>query len=236
VTVLDGNGVPVSNSPPVRLAIEAGPGEFPTGRTIDFAPDSDIEIRDGQAAIAMRSWFGDRSRLRATSPGLEDAILDITTLDGPAFAPDTSVLAPDRPYMSPDRPAQSDRVQTFGLRNPATASSASSGHSPQLANDGDRASYWAPAASDADPWLAIDLERVIVPQRIVIEFLGSGSPAFIVEAQDNGHWRTIGQAEGDASPDREVRLDPLATSRLRIRPVGGTSGIVNVEISGTMQL
>jgi len=33
VTVQDADGKPISNSPPVTFTIEAGPGEFPTGRT-----------------------------------------------------------------------------------------------------------------------------------------------------------------------------------------------------------
>jgi len=235
VTVLDKNDVPIANSPPIRLAIEAGPGEFPTGRVIDFAPDSDIEIRDGRAAIAMRSWFRGKSRLRATSPGLKDAVLEITTLDGPEFLPGVSPLAPERPYRSPDRPTQRDLIQAFGLRNPVAASSALLGHSPQLANDGDLESYWAPAANDAAPWLTIDLERVIVPQRIVIRFHGSGSPPFVVEAQEEGQWRIVAQAERSSTANREAKLESLATRRIRIRPVGGTAGIANVEISGAMQ-
>jgi hypothetical protein len=237
VTVLDKNGIPIANNPPVRLTIEAGPGEFPTGRTIDFAPDSDIEIREGLAAIAMRSWFRGKSRVRATSPGLEDAVLEVATLEGPEFVPGVSPLSAARPYRSPDRPSPRDLVQTFGLRNPTAASSALSGHSPLLANDGDMTSYWAPAAHDTDPWFVIDVERVIVPQRIMIRFHGSGSPAFVVEAQDKGQWRPVAQAEGSAEADRDIQIEPLTSSRFRIRPVGGgTTGIVNVEIVGAIQL
>ena len=48
VTVVDKDGKAINNCPPVTLAIESGPGEFPTGPSITFAPDSDIAIRDGR--------------------------------------------------------------------------------------------------------------------------------------------------------------------------------------------
>ncbi len=37
------------------------PGEFPTGPSITFAPDSDIAIRDGEAAIEFRSCYAGRA-------------------------------------------------------------------------------------------------------------------------------------------------------------------------------
>jgi beta-galactosidase len=39
------------------LTVESGPGEFPTGPVIAFAPDSDIAIRDGEAAMEFRSYY-----------------------------------------------------------------------------------------------------------------------------------------------------------------------------------
>jgi hypothetical protein len=48
VTVVDADGRALSNSPPVTLTVESGPGEFPTGPAIAFDPKSDIAIRDGR--------------------------------------------------------------------------------------------------------------------------------------------------------------------------------------------
>jgi beta-galactosidase/beta-glucuronidase len=81
VTICDEAGVHTSNCPQVTLTIESGPGEFPTGRSITFSPDSDITITDGQAAIAFRSYHGGESLIRATSPGLTEATIVITTID-----------------------------------------------------------------------------------------------------------------------------------------------------------
>jgi len=68
VTVQDADGKPISNSPPVTFTIASGPGEFPTGRTIAFDEATDIPIRDGQAAIEFRSYYGGETFIRATSP------------------------------------------------------------------------------------------------------------------------------------------------------------------------
>src|SRR5438552_2898242 len=87
VTVLDASGRHVSNCPRVALTIESGPGEFPTGRAITFAPDSDIQIVDGRAAIEFRSYHSGESVIRATSSGLEAATITITTRGEPAFVP-----------------------------------------------------------------------------------------------------------------------------------------------------
>ena len=66
VTVVDSAGKALSNSPPVTLTIESGPGEFPAGTSITFDPKSDIAIRDGQAAMEFRSYYAGESVIRAT--------------------------------------------------------------------------------------------------------------------------------------------------------------------------
>lgn len=104
VTVQDGSGKWLSNSPPVTFTIESGPGEFPTGRSITFRPpsddpQSDICIRDGIAAIEFRSYFGGKSVIRATSPGLTDGTIAITTVGDPKFIQGKTPLAPYRPYV-----------------------------------------------------------------------------------------------------------------------------------------
>jgi hypothetical protein len=99
VTVVDAGGKALSNSPPVTLAIESGPGEFPTGPAIAFAPDSDISIRDGQAAMEFRSYYSGQTVIRATSPGLKDTTLAITTLGEPKFIAGKTPAVKARPYV-----------------------------------------------------------------------------------------------------------------------------------------
>ena len=70
--MVDQDGKAINNCPPVTLTIESGPGEFPTGPSITFAPDSDIAIRDGEAAMEFRSYYAGKTVIRATSPGLKE--------------------------------------------------------------------------------------------------------------------------------------------------------------------
>jgi hypothetical protein len=67
------------NCPPVTLAVESGPGEFPTGPSITFAPDSDIVIRDGHGGDGISFLFAGTTVIARTFiGGLPDATLTIT--------------------------------------------------------------------------------------------------------------------------------------------------------------
>jgi hypothetical protein len=235
VTVLDAAGVPLSNSPPVHLSLEAGPGELPTGRAIDFTPDGDIPIRDGQAAIAMRSWQAGVTRIRATSPGLRDGVLTLTTTDGPRFVPGVTPLAPDRAYM-PYRPAGTAADQAFGLNNPTDASSSMPGHPASLANDGDPDTWWAPAPGDSHPWLLIDPERILTYRRLSVRFAAGHSCDVSAEAQTpDGTWQPLAAALGTADNlDVETRAVIAKSLRLNLAITPGrTCAIAEVGITGT---
>jgi len=75
VTVVDQAGKALTSCPPVTLTIESGPGEFPTGPSITFAPDSDIAIRDGMAAMAFRSYHAGRTVIRAEGRDGRDHVI-----------------------------------------------------------------------------------------------------------------------------------------------------------------
>lgn len=242
VSVVNAAGKRLSNSPPVRLEIVAGPGELPTGRAIDFAPDSDIVIRDGEAAIAMRSWQRGITRLRATSPGLTPAEAVVRTLSGPSFVPGKTPLAAERryvPFTASAAPAAADGV--FGLNNPTGASSSAPHHSSRLANDGDPATYWAATAGDATTALTIDLERVVEIHRLTLTFPQAAAYGFIAEVQDReGGWRTLAeQAERrEDSRTRSVDTAKIAGRKVRIRlrvPPGAISGLSELQVGGMLQ-
>jgi hypothetical protein len=234
VTVVDAAGKALSDSPPVRLALEAGPGELPTGRSIAFAPDGDIPIHDGQAAIAMRSWQRGTTRIRATSPGLADGVLTVDTVDGPPFVAGVTPLAPDRPYVA--QKMEVGPEQAFGLKNPTQASSSAPGHASSLANDGDAGSWWAPAPEDRAPWLVVDPERIVNYRRLAVRFAPGARCAVSAETQDpGGVWRPL--AEAPATADTlDVAARAVTGRRLRLRltaPAGGSCGIAEVGITGT---
>ncbi|MBO9547736.1 MAG: discoidin domain-containing protein [Caulobacter sp.] len=242
VSVLDAQGRRLSNSPPVRLAIEAGPGELPTGRAIDFAPTGDIVIRDGQAAIAMRSWQAGVTRLRATSPSLKDATTSVRTLAGPAFVAGKTPLATDRPYVpfvAPLREHAGDQV--FGPSNPTFATSSAPGHSSQLVNDGNPATYWAPAAGDTVMALTLDLERVVEVHRLTLTFPQAGAYGLVAEVQDRqGHWQKLVEqiADQDDRQSRTLETEAVAGRLIRVTlrlPSGGVAGLSEILVTGALR-
>ena len=213
---------------------------MPTGRSITFAPESDIFIRDGQAAIAMRSWQKGISRIRATSPGLRDAVLDIPTLEGPAFMPGVTPIVADRPYH-PYVAAAVSAEQAFGTNSPTSASSSAPGHSSQLVDDGNPATFWMAAAGDRSPTITIDPERILEYRRLQITFPQSAAYGFTAEVRNaNGQWVLLTEegSGSDSRPTREIATQPVTGGPLRIRliaPAGAAPGIAEVRIFGALQ-
>lgn len=242
VSVVDADGHRLSNSPPVRLTIESGPGELPTGRTIDFSPDTDIVIRDGEAAIAMRSWQAGTTRLRASSPGLKDAVAEVRTLQGPAFQPGKTPLVADRlyvPFVIPLKDRPGDGV--FGLSNPTFSSSNAPDHSSRLANDGNPATYWAPAAGDAVMSITIDMERFVEVHRLTLTFPQPGAYGFVAEVQDpQGNWqKLVEQIEGqETSQTRTIETEAREGRNVRVKlrvPSGYPAGLSEIQITGALR-
>ncbi|WP_303829489.1 glycoside hydrolase family 2 protein [Asticcacaulis taihuensis] len=242
VSVVDAQGRRVSNSPAVRLAIESGPGELPTGRSIDFTPDSDILIRDGEAAITMRSWQAGITRLRATSPGLKDGMAAVRTLNGPPFIPGVTPLAADRPYMPYAPPVHArpgDSV--FGLSNPTFASSSAPGHSSRLVNDGSPGTWWAPASDDTQMSVTLDMERVVNVHAMTLTFPKAGPYGFVAEIQDmQGNWqKLVEQIQGqDTSAVRTVETEVHEGRLIRVQlrvPPGYPAGLAELQIRGELR-
>ena len=241
VTVIDAQGQPLSNSPPVHLAIEAGPGELPTGRAIDFTPDGDIPIRDGQAAIAMRSWQAGVSRVRATSPGLKDAVLDLRTSDGAPFVPGATPLAANRPYTPAGQVSAERAEEAFGLNNPTAASSSAAGHPSSFANDGDAQTAWLAAAGDPSPSLTVDPERIVQYRRIRLVFPQAAGYGVKAEVKGvDGRWSTLADQPpgGEARRELEIMTARLTGGRVRLTiraPENALAGLVEVRLIGVLQ-
>ena len=243
VTVVDKDGKALSNCPPVTLAIKSGPGEFPTGPSITFEPDSDIEIRDGMAAIEFRSYHAGRTVIRATSPGLKDATLEITSLGEPKFVPGKTPPVKPRPYVRFQEKRADAEPITLGKENPTSASSEAAGHSGRAANDRDPNTFWQAAADDANAWLAIDLERIVTIRSTKLLFPSEGDWRYKIEISDSrdGGWklfadqsRSIGtgkervdNAQGNAVSGRFMRVTITGT------PAGQPPALSEVEATGT---
>jgi len=225
VTVMDKDGKAINNCPPVTLAIESGPGEFPTGPSITFAPNSDIAIRDGQAAMEFRSYHAGKTVIRATSPGLKDATIQITSRGEPKFTAGKTPAVQPRPYVRFTETAGNGPLMTFGLANPTRASSEAAGHSGRLANDGNAATFWQAETTDTNAWLCIDLERIVTVSTVKLSFPFEGNWRYRVEISDGGNsgWKVVSDQTHNASSVKTQTLSGVNSARgrfLRVAFVG----------------
>jgi len=243
VSVVDAAGKVISNSPPVTLAIESGPGEFPTGTTITFDPKSDIAIRDGRAAIEFRSYNAGTTRLRATSPGLIDATLQITTAGGPAFVQGVTPAVKDRPYVRFTGNEAMNLPVTLGRENPTRASSEAPGHSSGMANDGNAETYWQAADGDDHPWVQVDLERVVTVGKTMLTFPVAGSWRYKIEISDDGetNWKLLVDQSQATSTDRQRSDDAQGKVSGRFvrvtitdAPAGQRPSLAEIEVLCTL--
>jgi beta-galactosidase len=227
VTVVDKNGKPISNSPPVTFAIASGPGQFPTGPSITFAPDSDIAIRDGEAAIEFRSYYAGKTVIRATSPGLKDATIQITSQGAPKFIPGKTPPVKPRPYVRYTATRTGGSLITLGMNSPTRASSEAPAHSASLANDGNPATFWQAAGGDISAWFQVDLERILAVSRIELTFPRPGNWRYKIEISSDGEtdWKPL----VDQSQTTDSSADRTDTA-----PANSVSGrFVRVLITGT---
>ncbi len=246
VTVCDSDGNHISNSPPVTLSIESGPGEFPTGPSITFDQATDIQIVIGQAAIAFRSYHGGETLIRATSPGLEDATITIRTEGEPQFIAGVTKAVSPRPFIPP-APSQASleamkNIVNVALNRPSRASSEIAEHPARLANDGDRASAWI--SDDPNASWTVDLEGFyeLSSLRLILE--AEGNFRFFVEfSTDSTSWITAidRSATENARLERNDVFPPGAVTRyVRIRfvhiPPGARAGLCEVELNGILSV
>jgi len=241
-TVVDASGRALSNSPPVTLTIESGPGEFPTGRTITFDQDSDIAIHDGQAAIEFRTYQSGPTVIRATSPGLRDGTLTITSVGGPDFVPGQTPVVQPRPYVRFDaaaaRETRRPAASVFGLNNPSLASSEAPDHPASNANDGTATTNWQPADSDANPWWQVDLERAVTLTRARLTFPAPGNYRYKIETSaDDQHWTLVtDQTQTTATDAVRTETFPAGTAGhlLRVTFVGRPAALAELEVTGRL--
>jgi hypothetical protein len=243
ITVVDKDGNALSNCPPVTLTTESGPGEFPTGPTITFAPDSDIAIRDGQAAIEFRSYHAGKTVIRATSPGLKDATLEITSLGEPQFIAGKTPSVKPRPYVRFSGIATTGSLMLFGHANPTRASSEAAGHSGRYANDGRWNTFWQAEANDTNAWFCVDLERIVTVSSVKLAFPSEGNWRYRVEMSNDGAtgWTAVYEQPETASNAKSQTLPATHGTRgrfLRVSflatPDGKPAALSEVAVLGDL--
>lgn len=228
VTVVDRNGIAISNCPEVTLSVISGPGQFPTGPSITFSKNSDIAIRDGKAAIEFRSYYAGETVIRASSPGLKNAIIKITSLGYPKYVEGKTPKVKPRPYICFTEKKVDPRLIAFGQSNPTRTSSEVKGHSGLFANDGNVATFWKALPADKDAWLAVDMERIVKVHSIKLVFPVKGNWRYILELSDDGEtkWKKLVDQSQTTDTNKE-RID-------NVQAVGVVSGrFLRIKIIGT---
>ncbi|MBA0882169.1 glycoside hydrolase family 2 protein [Flavobacterium undicola] len=212
VSIVDAEGKELSNSPAVKLSIESGPGEFPTGTSITFDSKSDIEIIDGLAATEFRSFFGGETVIRATSPGLKDAIVKINTKGLPLFMEGKTPTVAERSYVRFTGKEAKSSTTSFGLDNPTRTSSEAPGHSPSLVGDGNPDSFWQAANNRSGNWWQVDLERNVKIEQIKLTFPYEAKFGYKIETLNtDNQWKLIVDLSNPSSTGK-VRIEKFSKS------------------------
>jgi hypothetical protein len=246
VTVVDKNGKWIDDSPPVTLTIVSGPGQFPTGRSISFGPNSDITIRDGEAAMEFRSYYAGKTVIRATSPGLDAATVEITIKGSPKFIPGKTPVAKARPYVRFTGNGTKGTPVILGTENPTRASSEAPGHSGRLANDGNPATFWQAAPGDTNAWWQVDLERIVTVSETRLRFPTRSNWRYRIEISDNGvnAWKVIADRTQTTGTEEE-RDDKVQRGAVRGRflrvivagtPMGQIPALAELNVTGTLDV
>jgi hypothetical protein len=243
VTVLDIDGSAISNSPDVTLTLVSGPGEFPTGSSITFSNTSDIYIRDGKAAIEFRSYYGGKSVIKATSPGLQDALITIETKGTPGYVEGKTLKVEERPfipYVTKIFTQVSTSKVNLAPQKPTRASSEAHGFNASLANDQDVATCWQAKAFETNNWWQVDLENLYKISKIKVSFPSDGNYRYKVEISDDAtSWEMVSDQTQTTSTEktRTHSVDEGANGRfLRITfiglPNGKPAALAEVEVFG----
>jgi len=208
VSVLDSVGKEISNAPSVKFELISGPGEFPTGTSIIFKKDSDINIADGKASIAFRSYYAGTSIIEATSPELKSTRIVLSFIGDHKYVKGKTPTVREHPYVRFASVKDEQTVQTFGRDNPTFASSQKDDKSAGLAADGLDNTYWQASEKDCAPYWTLDTEKGLLFRQIYIEFPQVGIYRYIVEvSEDRKQWVNVLDNRGSMKKEHERIID-----------------------------
>ncbi|HLP04659.1 MAG TPA: glycoside hydrolase family 2 TIM barrel-domain containing protein [Paludibacter sp.] len=244
VSVLDAQGKRISNNVPVKLSIVSGPGEFPTGKTIDFAPPStdeasDILINDGQCAIEFRSYYGGVTKIKATATGLAADSVEITTNGLPIYQSGVTPEAETRAYKrftGSVTPPPTLNEMLLVKNRPVIVSSTLSGSNQSYVNDDNSTTVWKPTTADTAKWCILHMEAVYCVNRIQIEFPTADAYRYVIEVSSNGTtWtKVIDQSVSTNNDKIRMAYGNLGqyVSSIRIRFTSSIAGLAEVKVGG----
>jgi hypothetical protein len=180
------------------------------------------------AAMEFRSYYSGKTVIRATSPGLKDATIEITSRGEPRFVAGKTSSVKPRPYVRYTGAAAGGSVLTLGLNNPTRASSEAPGHGGRLANDGNPATFWQAADGDTNAWWRVDLERTVTISQTKLTFPTEGNWRYKIEISDDGEngWKLVSdqtQNAGSAAIQSQPAVNGAHGRFLRVT-FAGTPG------------
>ena len=239
VTVVDDKGKALSNTPPVQLTVISGPGEFPTGSSINFQEGSDISIIDGKASIEIRSWYAGETIIRATSPGLPSTDLKIKFTGAFPYHEGITAKVKDRPYQRFDKKTQQGgNNQIFGRYNPAFASTSLKDHPAGYGADGNGNTWWQAMATDATPSWMLDTEKKLAVSEINIKFPKEDIYKYKVEiSEDKNDWKLIADFTGNQKRQmfETIKVDSKEGRFVKITFTDASNAMLKeIEVTGVV--
>ncbi|HMR48767.1 MAG TPA: NPCBM/NEW2 domain-containing protein [Arachnia sp.] len=221
LTLQNAAGQWVNDSREVTLTVTSGPGILPGGKSYTFRPGT--TMFDGRAAVSFRSYYAGTSTITASTPGLPDATVQITTTRVVGDAGETEPADFwDATLWGAQTSAIVDPVAYGGvnkaLSRPLTASSEQAGNGRALAADGDSVTSWVAAADGPGQSIASFLEVAQNVYKIRLDFPGDALP-FTLEVQGEGTgWTTVASytAATVGSRPLEESLDGLSATAVRV--------------------
>lgn len=246
VTVLDKAGKHISNEIPVKLSIVSGPGEFPTGRSITFTPpsdreESDISIRDGQAAIAFRSYHSGKTVIEAAADGVEPAVIEITTKGHPVWKEGVTQPVPERPYKRYSGKGGNEgstSSSSLAVNRPSWVSSSLTATNKANVNDSNLKTIWRPAGNDGERWWKLFLEASYCIDRIEIDFPEERVYKYLIETSKDGiSWETAdNRTENTTAEVNHVIQGDLGCNiaYVRVKFISETAGLAEVKVTGSL--
>lgn len=191
-----------------------------------------------------RSYYAGKTVIRATSPGLKDAMIEITSLGEPKFIPGKMPSVKPRPYVRFTGANDMMATITVGCDNPTRTSSKAPGHGGRLANDGNPATFWQAADGDANAWLSVNLEKIVTVNKTKLTFPADGNWCYKIEISDDGetNWKLLVDQTQATGAGKE-RVDAIQSSSPRGRflrvtiagtPAGQAPALAELEATGTL--
>nr|WP_169806311.1 glycoside hydrolase family 2 TIM barrel-domain containing protein [Herbidospora sakaeratensis] len=229
VTMLNAANQWVNQTRQVKLTVTSGPGGFPGGKTYTFVPGR--QMFDGRAAIEFRSYYAGTTTITASSSGLPDATLQITTADTAGAGPES-----EPPYFG-DSSRWGEQITTVtppvayptdnqAVAHPMDATSEQSGRGKAFAADGDPSTWWAAGTTGANQSVTVFLEQARHLYKVRVDFPDGPLPYTVAVRNAGGTWTDVVRHTAGTVAARPVEdsLDGVYAEYVRVSFPDLTSG------------